>query len=169
MKHNPVVITDFSNLANQKWSIVNDDIMGGLSESHFQINSDGNAVFIGHVSLQNNGGFASVRNQEQINLLGFKAVRLFVKGDGKRYSFRLKPSQESSNPSYWYEQRFETSNEVWEQIVLPLNEFLPTYRGRQPKDAPKLDLKSISQFGFLISDKQSGDFRIEIKRIEALP
>ncbi|MDZ7758011.1 CIA30 family protein [Rhodohalobacter sp.] len=169
MEQLPVVITDFTNLANQKWRIVNDDVMGGLSESHFQINSDGHAVFLGEISLKNNGGFASVRNQEPLNLFGFEAVRLKVKGDGSRYSFRLKPNPDSSNPAYWYEHRFETEKDEWSEIVLPFSSFKPTYRGSTPKDAPQLDLKNISHFGFLISDKQSGKFRLEVNKIEAIP
>lgn len=169
MEQLPVVITDFTNLANQKWSIVNDGVMGGLSDSHFQINSEGHAVFLGEISLKNNGGFASVRNQEPLNLFGFGAIRLNLKGDGKRYSFRLKPDPGKLKPSYWYEQRFETKMNEWVEIILPLNDFEPTFRGRSPEDAPLLDLKSISHFGFLISDKQSGKFRLEINTIEALP
>jgi len=169
MKELPVVITDFTNLANQKWRIVNDDVMGGLSKSHFQINSEGHAVFLGEISLKNNGGFASVRNQEPLNLFGFDAIRLTLKGDGNRYSFRLKPDANSSNPAYWYEHRFETKKDQWSEIILPLNAFEATYRGRKPEDAPQLDLRNISHFGFLISDKQSGEFRLEIKKIDALP
>lgn len=169
MNKKPVVITDFTNLAKQKWRIVNDDVMGGLSESHFQINPDGNAVFLGNISLKNNGGFASVRNQEPLNLFGFQAIRLKVKGDGNRYSFRLKPDADSSNPSYWYEHRFETKEDEWSEIELPLDAFEATFRGRKPEDAPQLDLKNISHFGFLISDKQNGKFRLEINKIEAMP
>ena len=169
MKELPVVITDFTNLANQKWRIVNDDVMGGLSKSHFQINFEGHAVFLGEISLKNNGGFASVRNQGPPKLVGFDAIRLTLKGDGNRYSFRLKPDANSSNPAYWYEHRFETKKDQWSEIILPLNAFGATYRGRKPEDAPQLDLRNISHFGFLISDKQSGEFRLEIKKIDALP
>ncbi len=168
MDNRPVVITDFTNLANQKWQIVNDEVMGGLSDSSFQINSGGNAVFLGDISLKNNGGFASVRNQERINLLGFKQIRLTIKGDGKRYSFRLKSKSDKTNTQYWYEHRFDTKANSWEEILLPLNDFQATYRGERPTDAPKLDTENISHFGFLISDKQSGEFRLEIKKIEAV-
>ena len=42
------------------WQTVTDDVMGGISSSHFQILPNGGAVFNGAVSLKNNGGFASV-------------------------------------------------------------------------------------------------------------
>jgi len=84
-----MLITDFSNFARQQWIIVNDGVMGGKSSSRFQINSFGNGVFRGNISLENNGGFASVKNHEPLNLAGYGKILLTLIGDGKRYSFRL--------------------------------------------------------------------------------
>ena len=42
--------------------------MGGRSNDKFKIDSDGNGLFSGDVSLENNGGFSSVHYQfEKIN------------------------------------------------------------------------------------------------------
>lgn len=161
------LITDFSNLAAQQWIITNDGVMGGKSSSQFQINKDGNGVFLGTVSLENNGGFASVKNHEPVNLSGFQAVRLTVLGDGNRYSFRLQTGSGSSLDPWSYEQRFETEQDEWIEIDLPLDQFRPTYRGRTPDDVPPLDPAAIKRYGFLISDEQEGDFRLEIDKIAA--
>lgn len=162
------LITDFTNLAGQKWQIVNDGVMGGQSTSHFQINKDGNAVFIGHVSLKNNGGFASVKNKEPLNIEGADTVRLHVKGDGKRYSFRLR-TKTGLEPNYWvYEIRFSTSENQWENVELPLKDLKAVYRGRPRPGAPPADLSDIAELGFLISDQQQGDFRLEIDSIHAV-
>lgn len=142
--------------------------MGGLSSSNFQINEDGNAVFLGHVSLKNNGGFASVKNTEPLNIEGADFVRMHVKGDGKRYSFRLR-TKTNGETSFWvYEIRFSTSAGEWEEIDLPLKELKAVYRGRPQPDAPPADLSGIVEYGFLISDKQEGDFRLEIDSIHAI-
>jgi len=163
-----ILITDFSNLAGQQWQIVNDGVMGGLSSSHLQINKDGNAVFLGHVSLQNNGGFASVKNTESLNIEGADCIRLRVKGDGNRYSFRFR-TQTSGERNYWvYEIRFNTSDQQWEEIDLPLSDLKAVYRGRHQPDAPSADLSSVIEYGFLISDRQEGDFRLEIESIHAM-
>jgi len=159
-------ITDFSNIAHQQWMIVNDGVMGGNSSSRFQINSDGNAVFLGTVSLANNGGFASVKNHERIRLDGYSAIELRVKGDGKRYSFRLQTGEAGHIHKWSYEQRFDTRTMEWMTVTLPFSGFKPTYRGRTP-DVPALDLNSIMRYGLLISDKQEGDFRLEIDHISA--
>lgn len=44
-----------------KWRIVNDGVMGGLSSSRVSVNDD-KIIFSGNVSLENNGGFASLRS-----------------------------------------------------------------------------------------------------------
>ncbi|CAN5317962.1 CIA30 family protein [soil metagenome] len=163
-----MLITDFSNLARQKWMIVNDDVMGGISSSRFQINKHGNGVFLGTVSLENNGGFASVKNHEPINLTGYSNILLTVKGDGNRYSFRLQTGHEGNVHKWSYEQRFETKTNEWSKVELGLTNFEPTYRGKTPKDVPKLNPKNIMRYGFLISDKQQGDFRLEIEQITAV-
>lgn len=165
---NTRLITDFSNIAAQHWIITNDGVMGGKSSSQFQINKDGNGVFLGTVSLENNGGFASVKNHEPINLSGFTGVRLRLLGDGNRYSFRLQTGGEEGSIHPWsYEQRFNTTPSEWITVDLPLKEFHPTYRGRTPDNVPPLDPTNVQRYGFLISDKQEGKFRLEIDRVEA--
>lgn len=159
------LITDFSNLAAQQWMITNDGVMGGNSSSQFQINKDGNGVFLGTVSLENNGGFASVKNHEPLNLSGFSSVRLSVRGDGNIYSFRFQTGADGQLHPWSYEKRFDTVAEKWIDINLPLDQFSPTYRGKTPEDVPPLDPANIRRYGFLISDKQEGDFRLEIERI----
>ena len=47
--------------AAKQWSTVNDGVMGGVSDGRFKMNDDKNMEFFGTLSLENNGGFASVR------------------------------------------------------------------------------------------------------------
>lgn len=162
------LITDFSNIANQEWRIVNDGVMGGRSSSRMQLNEDGNAVFLGELSLENNGGFASVRNHEPLNIDGFSAFQLRIKGDSNRYSFRLRTGEGSETHEWSYEVKFETKSDEWMDITLSFSDFEATYRGSKPDDVPPPDFSSIRQFGFLISDKQEGLFRLEIEKIEVL-
>lgn len=161
------LITDFTNMAHQQWQIVNDGVMGGISSSRLQLNDQGNAVFLGEVSLENNGGFASVKNREPLNLAGYSGIHLNLKGDGNRYSFRIQTGEGAKTHAWSYEQRFDTKPDEFVQIKLPFSEFNPTYRGSEPDNVPSLDVANIHNFGFLISDKQSGEFRLEIIKIEA--
>ena len=55
------LICDFIRPPLLRWTSVNDVVMGGVSDSLMQVSEDGTGVFAGHLSLENNGGFASVR------------------------------------------------------------------------------------------------------------
>ncbi|MCC5913521.1 MAG: CIA30 family protein [Balneolaceae bacterium] len=162
------LITDFSNLARQRWLIINDGVMGGVSRSQFQISDSGTAVFLGKISLENNGGFASVKNHEPLNLAGRSAIHLRVLGDGKRYSFRFQTETPNGKINRFnYEQRFDTNKNEWQEISLNLEQFEAVYRGRDVEDAPSPDLSAIVRYGFLISDGQEGSFRLEVEKIYA--
>ncbi len=148
------------------WRVINDGVMGGISSSTWNITENGAAVFAGNVSLENNGGFASVRSAVgTYDLSKYKGIVLRVKADGKRYNLNLKTDAEFD--SILYKAEFGTEKEKWQLIKIPFSSFSPTYHGFVPPDAPKLDTKEIRRFGFLIADKQQGPFRLEIAWIKA--
>jgi len=148
------------------WQIVNDDVMGGVSTSQFQISTNG-ALFSGMVSLENNGGFASVRSEPaREDLAGFTAFVLRVRGDGHRYKFSVRTGAGFDTPLY--QCSFTTKQGEWEEHRLAFNDFVPTFRGRVLTDAPPLNPAKVFSLGFLISDKQDGAFRLEVEWIKAL-
>lgn len=102
------MITDFTNEQEaQRWCSVDDVVMGGVSRSAFSVTPEGLGVFFGELSLENNGGFASVRrNVEDIDFSGMRAVLIRVKGDGRFYQLRLQT--EMTNNSISYRAEFET-------------------------------------------------------------
>ena len=141
-----------------EWRIVNDGVMGGISKSSLILNDLGNGQFMGHVSLANNGGFASIQLNKTIKLVDEKKfIILRIKGDGKSYEFRLK-SQISQPESYVHQ--FITTGD-WEIIKLPISEFYPQFFGRK-LNTPNFNFKSIEQLSFLIANKQEEDFRLLI-------
>jgi len=150
---------------SEPWRIVNDGVMGGLSSSSFTVKR-GIARFAGTVSLENNGGFASVRSQpEEHDLSAFEGMLLRVRGDGKRYALRLRNTSAFDGVSY--QVRFTTVLDQWILIRVPFETFQPVFRGRLVRSADPLDLKGVKTFGFLISDKQAGDFHLEIDWVKA--
>ncbi|MBT8495909.1 MAG: CIA30 family protein [Deltaproteobacteria bacterium] len=151
-------------LATQgSWRIVNDDVMGGRSDSNFAV-ADGRAVFEGNLSPDNGGGFASVRaDLSAAPSPDTVAVVIRVRGDGKRYQFRVRTSEQRDGPAYKYE--FSTTKGEWTTVRLPLAEFELSFRGRLIPDAPVIDAGRIRQVGFLIADRQWGRFRLEVESI----
>jgi hypothetical protein len=159
------VIIDFSAGGDRgSWRVINDGVMGGLSQSEFLSDGDSAGVFRGGVSLENNGGFASVRTVPGDYGLGeFDGISLRVIGDGKLYSFRLRTDDRFDGVAW--QSIFETRADTWVTVNLPFSEFEATWRGRRVPDAPALEPGRIRQLGFLIADKQAGTFRLEVGRI----
>ena len=86
-----------------------------------------------------------------------KFIVLRVKGDGKRYEFRMKGK--TSQPESYVHQ-FATSGE-WENIKLEISEFYPQFRGRN-LNIPNFNFESIEQLSFFIANKQEEDFKLLI-------
>lgn len=154
-----IMIADFSNsYPIELWNITNDVVMGGLSNSSMSLTSDGYAVFSGDVSTKNNGGFAMTRHTECINFnKSHSKIVLKVKGDGKKYQFRIKSNV---NQNYWYIQSFNTSGD-WEEITLPLSKFQPSYRGRKLSFS-NFSFNYIQEMAFLIGNKKDESFKLII-------
>ena len=136
--------------------------MGGISNSSIEWDENGYGIFSGNISTANNGGFGMVRLPIKVELNeSFQNIKLKVKGDGKKYQFRIK----SNNfQRHWYVQSFQTSNE-WEEITLPLSEFYPSYRGY------RLNKENFSEFtireiAILIGNKVDEEFKLLIDSIE---
>ncbi len=159
-------VVDFARAQASSWQAVNDGVMGGLSQSQLSGTDAGTAVFMGVVSLENNGGFASVRmSLDEADLSEYEGLAVRVLGDGKRYRLRLR--SEDRSDAVAYQAMFDTAGDVWQVLEIPFASFLPTFRGRTPRDAPPLDISKIRQIGFLIADKQEGRFRLEIAWVRA--
>jgi hypothetical protein len=145
----------------ERWTVINDGVMGGLSRSTLLINENGQGAFAGRVSLENNGGFASIRlNCGNISVKNTHSLVLKVKGDGKRYQFRIRAKKKDY---YSYIQYFETGGE-WEYISLPLADFYPTFRGRK-LDLPNFSSDGLEEVGFLIGNKRQESFQLLIDSI----
>ena len=57
------IIFDFNkNSSINNWVVVDDVVMGGRSSGNFELDKEGNGVFYGSISLENNGGFSSLRH-----------------------------------------------------------------------------------------------------------
>ena len=68
--------------------IVNDGVMGGVSQSGLRHDPQG-MIFEGQVSLENNGGFASMRSPARFER-ETQVLELTTRGDGKRYKLILR-------------------------------------------------------------------------------
>lgn len=155
---------DFNN-TREAWRSIDDSVMGGVSASSMRI-KDGAAIFEGDLSLENNGGFASVRSSAiESSIAGYEGIVLRVKGDGNRYQARIRTSGAFDGPSY--QLSFDTKKDEWTEVKLNFTDFKAAFRGRKMPDYPPLVAAKIRTVGLLIADKQEGRFKIEIEYIHA--
>ena len=150
--------------AAKLWQTVNDGVMGGRSVGQFKINEDKKMEFFGTLSLENNGGFASVRSREaKLGLKKGDSIVIRVRGDGRDYNFRLNVPRSIGRNSY--RQSLKTKNDEWIEVTLPLDKFVATWRGRVfPNE--KFDPSNITGMGIQLSDKNAGPFKLEVEWIK---
>ena len=155
-------VFQFSELQKNQYMIVNDTVMGGRSFSQFEVN-DMSASYSGKVSLENNGGFASVRMLWPFGVeesIGKSLIALHLKGDGLKYQLRLRTNGGFDGAAY--SQPFETINGQEQTIYFSASDFAPTFRGRELKGMPELKLNEVKQMGLMVADKQQGAFNIQL-------
>jgi hypothetical protein len=148
------------------WGTVNDTVMGGVSSSS-TIWDGGQMVFAGDLSLDNNGGFTSVRGpiDERLGALLADATQLTVQatGDGKVYLLQLRTVDDQL-----YVQRFTTVADAEQTYPLDLAAFEPVGRFLDPlPDAAPLDPSRVAQVVIYLLDKQEGAFRLAVRRLAA--
>jgi hypothetical protein len=158
-----IVLFDFNPKSNlDNWQVVNDVVMGGESFSKMLLNSDGNGVFTGTVSLNNNGGFCSVQHAlKPITVKENSAFVLRIKGDGKKYQFRAK-AKRGDYYSYIFE--IQTTKD-WQIIEIPFNEMYASFRGRKVA-LPNYDGTSLEEIAVLIGNKKAESFELLLDKIQ---
>ena len=157
-----MTLFDFSlNSDLSNWMIVDDVVMGGRSNGQFEINKEGHGVFSGDVSIENNGGFSSVRYYcGSLDVAKYRKAVIRLKGDGKSYQFRTKTDKYDRH-SYVYS--FKTSGD-WEVIEIPFSNMQPKFRGRQ-LNRSNYPGERLEEVAFLIGNKKNEPFKLEIDSI----
>ncbi len=145
----------------QNWYVVDDTVMGGKSAGKMGMDAEGNGMFEGHVSLDNNGGFTSIKfNAGKKKLQGYSRFVIVLKGDGKAYQFRVKTK---SSEYYSYIFVFETTGK-WQTIEIPFSNMAPSFRGRT-RDMTNFPGDYLEEIGLLIGNKKEEDFKLAIDNI----
>jgi monofunctional biosynthetic peptidoglycan transglycosylase len=165
MNEPPYLIT-FGGAAHGAWRAVNDGVMGGVSRGNIRRTARNTGVFEGSLSLENNGGFASVRTPLQHrDLSAYDGLEVRVFGDGRTYQLRLRTDDVVDGVAYRAD--VETCAGEWITSRIAFNDFVPTYRGRRPAGAAPLDTARIHQIAFMLVDKRPGSFSLEIDHVRA--
>jgi NADH dehydrogenase [ubiquinone] 1 alpha subcomplex assembly factor 1 len=161
----PRTLFDFPAADRAKdWQIVNDGVMGGVSQGTFQITDRKTLLFFGNLSLDNNGGFSSVRTRpKNLGLEKGDTLIARIRGDGREYSLNLYVNKPLI--AFSYRVTVPTRKDEWIEIKVPLDKFEATSFGRVVRDAGPVNPKEVNALGFMLSDKKPGRFQFEIESV----
>lgn len=151
-----------------RWYAVDDGVMGGQSQSQFSV-VDGEGRFHGEVSLENGGGFASVRREPhdfESTLADAQGIALTVRGDGRTFQLRLKST--ALGDASAYRVKFTPAQDSWETLRFSWESFEAVRRGTLLTDAPPISPADITQVGFLIADRTDGPFCLQVQCMASL-
>ncbi len=160
------LLTDFTpETAALGWYVLNDKVMGGRSDGNFAFR-DGLLSFRGRTNT-NGGGFSSIRTGAlSLDLSQHQGIRIRVKGDGRRYTWRLSTDARYRGREIGYWAEFETVAGEWQTVDIPFESFIPRFRG-QRLQGPALNVHRIGGMGLMIYDGQDGPFALELARVSA--
>ncbi len=161
-----VLLTDFTSAsADFGWFVLNDNVMGGRSEGTFEA-QQGTILFTGRTNT-NGGGFSSIRTGPvQLDLSRYDGIRLHVRGDGRRYTWRLATTARWRGNEIGYWADFDTRENAWTTVDIPFSAFIPRFRGYE-LEGPALDAGQIRGMGLMIYDKQDGPFELHLGSVHA--
>ena len=146
-----------------EWRIVNDGVMGGLSEGRFRITEAKTLEFSGRISLENNGGFASIRSSPRpLGLHPGDVIHVRLRGDGRRYLMNLYVP--GSRTAFSYRAGIQTTRDEWMEVRIPIERFRASWFGRQVNEP--LEVERVHSLGFMLSDGKPGPFQLEIDSIQ---
>ncbi len=144
---------------------INNGVMGGVSEGKFRITEAKTLEFTGTLSLENNGGFASVRSKaKKLSLEKGDTVVAKVRGDGREYTLNLYVKR--LRIAFAYQAEMQTKKHEWVEVKFPLDQFEATSFGTKVKDAGPVNPQEVNAVGFLLGDKKAGAFQLEIGRVQ---
>ena len=153
--------------AAKEWVAVNDGVMGGVSDGRFKLTDAKTLEFFGRLSLENNGGFASVRSKPKgLGLTKDDSIVVRLRGDGREYTLNLYvPTQRIA---FSYRATIKTKAGEWIEVSVPIRDFYATSFGNRVSDAGPVDAGKVNSVGFLLSDKRAGPFKLEVEWIKAV-
>jgi monofunctional biosynthetic peptidoglycan transglycosylase len=151
--------------AAQKWQAVNDGVMGGVSDGRFRITEEQTLEFFGMLSLENNGGFASVRTKPtDLDIQAGDTFVVRVKGDGREYVLNI--YTKSRRMAFSYRAPLPTTKDEWTEVRVPLEDFIPTAFGRRVQGMGPVEPDQINGLGFMLSDKKPGKFQMQVEWVK---
>jgi NADH dehydrogenase [ubiquinone] 1 alpha subcomplex assembly factor 1 len=162
-------LADFdSDDANQRWLVVNDDVMGGQSLGRLSFDA-GILTFEGEINTDG-GGFSSLRLPPEPQALSrYHRIEFRARPDGRAYFVTFDDDRASRDRRVSHRAPIEFGAPgKWQTVSVSFNDLFPAVFGRPIDDLPfRKDLAS--RMGLIVSDRVDGPFRLEIGCVDICP
>lgn len=159
-------LADFdSDEANQRWSVVNDEVMGGRSLGRLSF-EDRILIFEGVIDTDG-GGFSSLRLPlEPGTLSPYDRIELRARPDDRSYMVLFDDDLASGNRRVSHRAPLEfPAPAEWQTISVSFDEMSPAIFGRPIEGLP-FRKHLATRMGLLISDGVDGPFRLEVDWVD---
>jgi len=160
---------DFSNTDNvSPWRIVNDGVMGGLSEGT-RFAEEGHMVFRGIINT-NGGGFSSLRRRMVPgDLANTSGLKMKLRSDGRDYKLTFRTSERWRGRSVSYQASIPaTDADTWTEVTVPFTNMRTSVFGRPVRAAP-FDPSDVREMGIIIADGIDGPFNLNVQSLSCIP
>lgn len=147
------------------WFVVVDGVMGGRSTGELASKGD-SVVFRGEVSLENQGGFSSIRTPDaRYDLSLYRSLVIRYRTIGQSFALTLKNDREYFKPKYQFV--LASTEGAWSVKEVEFNEFEKVRLGETVGGSPTLDdLRDVIRLGIISRDKVAGKFELEVDYIQ---
>ncbi len=128
------------------------------------ISDDGVLTFSGELSLENNGGFSSIRSADlNLDLSAAEGLALRVKGDGRTYEVHLTTPARWKGRGITFAGMLPTEDGQWTEVKIPFTQFAGDFRGQRIKDENiNFDPATVRGITLELVDKKAGPFELQV-------
>lgn len=158
-----LIIDNFSYQQPNIWVCTHDVVMGGVSSADFILTDKDIGIFRGKLSLENAGGFVSVKKMVTLDLSDYRSVLIKARGSSKRVYLTL----QNRGMRHSFRHILQITDQ-WQVHELALKDFVAYFRGKKLPESPPLNLAAIKHIGLLMADQQAGYFHLEFDFIKAV-
>ena len=158
------VVWDFRTTGTRDWRPLNDGVMGGRSTGNVAY-GDSAMLWQGATSLDNNGGFASLRAPwGHLNLSQAREVVLTCRGTGGPFKLTMETSER-----WWMPYAFASfsPSEEWGEVVLDVSDFgwSQAQMGDLRSVTPSKEWSDILRVGLMKYDGTAQPFELEVQSL----
>ncbi|MEL6140340.1 MAG: CIA30 family protein [Bacteroidota bacterium] len=158
---NSIHIDFGNNEGGMDWQVVNDGVMGGLSQGK-AILSDSSVIFAGTISLDNYGGFSTLRSPIQATDLSvYRTLKIRYRAEGQDFAIQLQRSTAFYNPYLKFP--LPQTKGKWTSLEIPLSTFKEVRMSKPTGvDANAKLLSQTIRLALINDGKKAGPFSLEV-------